>query len=61
MAQEIVPFIYGMGVGRNSHFDQEYRIQSSRTKRAGFHTVLGSLEVLVSESAYFGDILPNFE
>lgn len=61
MAREIIPFIYGMGVGRNSHFGWGSRIQSSRPKSAGFHVILGSLEVLVSESAYFGDILPNFE
>lgn len=26
-----------------------------------FHTILGSLKVLVAESAYFWDMLPNFE
>jgi len=37
------------------------RIQSSKPKSSGFHTISGSLEILVSESAYFGDMLPNFE
>lgn len=61
MAGEIVPFIYGMGVGKNSRFDWEYRIQSSRPENYVFHTTLDSLEVLVSESVYFGDMLLNFE
>lgn len=41
MAGEIVPFIYGLGVGENSHFDWEYRIQSSRPKNCVFHTTFG--------------------
>lgn len=61
MAGETLPFNYGVRVRKTSHFDWEYRIQSSRPKSVVFHTILGSLKVLVFESAYFWDKLPNFE